>query len=105
MVPCSEESVPVSGDSGAGLRRLPRSRAAGRCRCRLGAATMMIPRLDKTAMTITSLDAADKADRAYWHGQTSEKRLQAMQWLRELNYGRDAVSGRLSRLLEITRRE
>jgi hypothetical protein len=44
---------------------------------------MKIPRLDKTALTITSLDAADKADRAYWHGQTPEKRLQAMQWLRE----------------------
>lgn len=66
---------------------------------------MEIPRLDKTALTVTALDEVDKADCAYWHSQTPEKRLQAMQWLRELNYGRDAVSGRLPRLLEITRRK
>lgn len=66
---------------------------------------MTLPRLDKTALTVTTLDEADKADLTYWHSRSVEERLEAIEWLRELNYGKDAVSGRLQRVLEITRRE
>lgn len=66
---------------------------------------MTLLRLDKTALTITTLDEADKADLAYWHKRSVEERLEMVERLRELNYGKDAVSGRLQRVLEITRRE
>lgn len=61
---------------------------------------MEMPRLDKTVLTLASIDEVDE-ERSYWHSQTPYKRLQAVELLRELNYGKSAISGRLQRLLEI----
>lgn len=61
-------------------------------------------KLDRTAVRVCTFEEAEEEDRAYWHSRSMEKRLAAIGWLRELNYGRDAVSGRLQRVLEITRR-
>ncbi len=64
---------------------------------------MEMPRLDKTALTVAAIDEVDE-ERSYWHNQTPYKRLQAIELLRELNYGKSAVSGRLQRFLEVARR-
>lgn len=62
---------------------------------------MKIPKLDKTALKIVPIDEAAE-ERSYWHSQPPHKRLQAIELLRELNYGESAVSGRLQRLLEVS---
>lgn len=54
---------------------------------------------------VTSFEAAAVADRNYWHSQTPEACLQHALELRRINYGTDRASGRLQRVLEITRRE
>lgn len=64
---------------------------------------MEMPKLDKTVLTVTSYEDV-KEERQYWHKQSPYRRLQAIQLLRELNYGRRAVSGRLQRLLEVVER-
>ncbi|MEM1117132.1 MAG: hypothetical protein AAF845_14115 [Bacteroidota bacterium] len=56
-------------------------------------------RVDRTAFSITTMQEADAEDRAFWHAQTPEKRLQTMQLLREINYG-DAASTGFQRVLE-----
>lgn len=61
---------------------------------------MHAPRLDKTAITIGTLDAPPD-DRAYWLSKTPAERLAAMEYLRQINYGHDRTSARLERVLEI----
>ena len=61
---------------------------------------MEMPKLDKTVLTIAPIDEVDE-ERSYWHSQTPYKRLRAIELLRELNYGKSAISGRLQRLLEV----
>ena len=60
---------------------------------------MEMPRLDKTVLTVAPIDEVDE-ERSYWHSQRPSQRLQAIELLRELNYGESAVSGRLQRVLE-----
>jgi hypothetical protein len=61
-------------------------------------------RVDRSAFAVVeSFDAADAADRQFWWAQTPEARLQAAQYLREINYG-DAATARLQRVLEFAER-
>ena len=62
---------------------------------------MEMPRLDKTVLAVVPIDEVEE-ERAYWHSQAPHERLQAIELLRELNYGKRAVSARLQRLLEVT---
>ena len=55
--------------------------------------------LDRTALTVTSLDQADD-EKQYWFEQTPESRMMHLLLLRQINYGPDA-SGRLWRVLEV----
>lgn len=57
-------------------------------------------RLDKTAFTVASLSQQGD-DRAYWLSKTSEERLQAVEILRQINYGYDESSARLQRMIEV----
>lgn len=58
-------------------------------------------KMDKTVVTICSLgDEPD--DVAYWRGKTPEERLAAMEFMRIINYGYDATSARLQRVLTVT---
>ncbi len=57
-------------------------------------------KLDRTAFSVVSLD--DPSDEpAYWQTKTPAERLQAMEWLRRINYGDEAVTAWIQRVLEI----
>lgn len=53
--------------------------------------------LDKTVVSISSL-TDDSDERAFWHAQTPEARLQALEFMRRVMYG-DAATARLQRVL------
>jgi hypothetical protein len=58
-------------------------------------------KVDKTALSVSRL--ADQGDdKAYWLSRTPEERLQAVEFLRQLNYGHDQSTARLQRVLEVT---
>lgn len=57
-------------------------------------------RLDKTAITVTSL-GEQRRDHAYWLSRPPAERLRAVEYLRQINYGYDATVARLQRVLEI----
>jgi hypothetical protein len=57
-------------------------------------------KLDRTAFSVVSLD--DPSDEpAYWQTKTPAERLQAMEWMRRVNYGHDAATARIQRVFEI----
>lgn len=56
-------------------------------------------RLDKSAIRVSGL--ADEAeDRSFWHAQSPEARLQALEFMRRVMYG-NAATARLQRVLTI----
>lgn len=58
------------------------------------------PKLDKTSFSVASLqDDSDEKD--YWLSKTPQERLQAVEWMRQVNYGYDPASARLQRVLTI----
>jgi len=59
--------------------------------------------LDRSAFSVTTL-SGQSDDRAYWQSQSPEKRLAAVEQLRQLNYDYDPAE-RLQRVLEIARRD
>lgn len=59
-------------------------------------------RLDKTALSVVSLEAADD-EQMYWWTRTPEERLRHMEYLRRLNYGYQATE-RLQGFLEVAER-
>ena len=66
-------------------------------------AAMLNFKLDKKAFTVARRsDPPD--DRAYWHSRTPEERLQAVEFLRQLNYGYDPSAERLQRVFEVVQR-
>ncbi|HDH57825.1 MAG TPA: hypothetical protein ENF16_04350 [Bacteroidetes bacterium] len=57
-------------------------------------------KLDKTAFSIARLsDPADEKD--YWLKRTPAERLEAVEFLRQLNYDYDPVTARLQRVFEV----
>ncbi|MDE0299684.1 MAG: hypothetical protein OXN17_13710 [Candidatus Poribacteria bacterium] len=40
-------------------------------------------------------------DKEYWHAKTPQERLQAVELMRQINYGYDPVTARLRRVLEV----
>lgn len=57
-------------------------------------------KIDKSAFSVTSL--TDKQyDRDYWMSRTPEERFEAIELMRQINYGYDATSERLQGLLEV----
>ncbi|MBN2294806.1 MAG: hypothetical protein JXM70_20420 [Pirellulales bacterium] len=61
-----------------------------------------LPRMDKTALEVGTLSHAPD-DREYWQAATVDERLEAMEYLRMINYDYDPATTRLQRVLEITR--
>ncbi len=55
-------------------------------------------KMDKTVLSVTSLTDQSE-DRTYWLSKTPQERLEAVEFLRTLNYGYDATSARLQRVL------
>ena len=55
-------------------------------------------RLDKTALSVTTLEEADEQDDDYWFSQSPAERLRYMEWLRQINHGVDAATARIQRV-------
>ncbi len=54
-----------------------------------------------TLSVLSSFEEADEADKAYWHSKTPQERLEALELMRQINYGYDPTTERLQRVLEI----
>ncbi len=61
-------------------------------------------KLNKKIIEVVSLTAPTNDD-AYWATQSISARLRAVELMRQINYGINATSGRLQRVLEIAQRE
>ncbi len=59
-------------------------------------------KIEKTKMKIFSLGEEPK-DCVYWLSQAPQKRLEAVEYLRELNYTRDEIKSRLQRVCRIVK--
>jgi len=57
-------------------------------------------RVDKSVLTVSSL-SQQSDDKAYWLSKTPEERLQAVEILRQLNYGYKNSSERIQRVFEV----
>jgi hypothetical protein len=61
-------------------------------------------RLDKTAFSVTPLgDRSD--DRVFWRSRSTAERLEAIELMRQVNYGYDPITARLQRVLTVAERE
>ena len=54
-----------------------------------------------TLSVLSSFEEADEADKAYWHSKTPQERLEALELMRQINYGYNPTTERLQRVLEI----
>jgi len=61
-----------------------------------------ILRVDKNVFSVTSLLGASD-EKTYWLAKTPYERLAAMELMRQINYGYDATTARLQRVLEVAR--
>ena len=58
------------------------------------------PAVDRSRVVVGSVrDESD--EKAFWLGKTPLERLEAVELLREIAYGHDAISARLQRVLEV----
>ncbi len=60
-------------------------------------------KINRNIINITAIDESDEKE--YWVAQTSEKRLEAIEMMRQVAYGYDENSSRLQRVLEIAERK
>jgi hypothetical protein len=61
-------------------------------------------KLDKNAFQVSSIrDESD--EKSYWLSKTPEERLQAMELMRQINYGYNPITARLQRVLEVVKRK
>ncbi len=59
-----------------------------------------IPRLDKKAVKVTSLDDIEE-EKEYWLSKSPSERIEAIEINRRMMYGQDRVTSRLQRILEV----
>ena len=59
-------------------------------------------KLDKGVFSHASLHD-QPYERPFWHRQTPQARLQALELMRQINYGYDRCAGRLQRVLEVVK--
>ena len=57
-------------------------------------------KMDKSALSAAST-SEEPDDKEYWHAKTPQERLQAVELMRQINYGYDPVTTRLQRVLEV----
>jgi hypothetical protein len=60
--------------------------------------------MDRSAYSVTTFDAAEAEDRAYWHACTPQERIIALEQMRQLNYDYDPATDRIQRTLEVVER-
>ena len=56
--------------------------------------------MDKDVLSVTFL-SDDSDEQAYWHAKTPQERLEAVELMRQINYGYDPATARLQRILEV----
>ena len=61
-------------------------------------------KLDKTVFSVGRL-SEESDEKAYWLERTPQERLQAMELMRQINYGYDPATEGLQRVLVITQRK
>ena len=66
---------------------------------------MDMPKLDKSTISINGPLDNREEEMAYWHRQSPDERLRAMELMRRINYGEHATASRLQRFLEFTEQE
>ena len=57
-------------------------------------------KIDKGALSVISL-SEESDDKEYWHAKTPQERLEAVELMRQINYGYDPTTTRLQRVLEV----
>ena len=57
-------------------------------------------KIDKGALSVVSL-SEESDDKEYWHAKTPQERLEAVELMRQINYGYDPTTLRLQRVLEV----
>ena len=78
--------------------KLPnRKKAHGAARSAIGSSEL---RVNRKKMSVSDLTAPPD-DLAYWRSRTPAERLAYMEYLRLINYGEAAVSGRIKKVIEI----
>ena len=50
-------------------------------------------RIDKEEFSVlSSFEEADAADKAYWHAKSPQERMEALELMRQINYGYDPTT-------------
>ena len=57
-------------------------------------------KIDKGALSVISL-SEESDDKEYWHTKTPQERLEAVELMRQINYGYDPTTIRLQRVLKV----
>ena len=57
-------------------------------------------KMDKSALSVASI-SEETDDKEYWHAKTPQERLEAVELMRQINYGYDPTTTRLQRVLEV----
>ena len=55
----------------------------------------------KTFSVLSSFEEAAEVDKAYWHSKTPQERMEALELMRQINYGYNPITERLQRVLEV----
>lgn len=63
-----------------------------------------LPRLDRSAFSVTTFAAAERDVKQYWSERTPEERLLALEQMRQVVYGYDPATTRLQRILTVVQR-
>jgi hypothetical protein len=63
-----------------------------------------LPKLDKSALSITTLDQVHADEKTYWLSKTPYERLDALETMRQIIYGYDPTTTRLQRIFEVAQR-
>jgi len=59
-------------------------------------------KMDKEKFSVlSSFEEADAADKAYWHSKTPQERLEALELMRQINYGYNPTTEGLQKVLEV----
>jgi hypothetical protein len=59
-------------------------------------------KMDKKAISVTSL-FEESDEKEYWLSKTPQERLEALELMRQINYGYNPITDRLQRVLEVAR--
>jgi hypothetical protein len=63
----------------------------------------ILPKVDRTAFTVTSL-TAPSSEKEYWLAKSPYEHLAAVETMRQIIYGYNPLTTRLQRLFEVTKR-